>query len=271
MADQSDVEAALAALVAGYLYPNGPASPSVVGFGCRIYRGWPQRLALEADVAVGVAHVGIVGEAAGQRTTTRFPDEWSVPAPTVPTLTATAVWGSVTYAGAASIGQLVGIRVSGVGYVHRTIAGDTPASVAAALAVIVPGASATAAVLSIPGLLPVARVTADQAGVRETRRQCQGFSVRCWTGVPSMRDVLAGAIDSALSAVDFVGLADGTAGRLRFVSSTLSDRARDAGLFRRDLLYSVDYATTLLAELPCLIFEGTVIHANGTISSDTVS
>ncbi len=271
MADQSDVETALAALVAGYLYPNGPAAPSVVGFGCRIYRGWPQRLALNADVAAGVAHVGVVGEAAGQRTTTRYPDEWRVATRTVPTLTATAAPGRVTFAGIASTGQLAGVRVAGAGYVHRTVAGDTPASVANALAAIVPGASAVNAVLSVPGVLPVARVTADQAGARETRRQRQGFSVRCWTGVPSMRDVLAGAVDGALSAVDFIGLSDGTAGRLRFVSSTTSDQARDAGLFRRDLLYSVDYATTLTAELPCLIFERTVIDANGTIASDTVS
>ena len=41
MADQADVETALAAIVANALYPKGTAAPSAVGCTCRVYRGLP--------------------------------------------------------------------------------------------------------------------------------------------------------------------------------------------------------------------------------------
>ena len=271
MADQSDVEAALAALVSGFVYPNGTAAASAIGFGCRVYRGWPRRLALDADLAAGVAHLGVVAGAAGQRTTTRYPDEWKVTRPRVPTLISTAAFGTVLFSGDAAAGQLAGVEVRGVAYVHRTVAGNTLASVAAELAAMIPAASAAGATLSVPGAWPVARVVADQAGLRETRRQLQAFRVVCWTGTPGPRDALASFVDGALSGVDFVGLADGTAGRLRFVSSGLSDRARDAGMYRRDLLYSVDFATTQAVELPSLLFNGTTLRAGGALTRQTVS
>ena len=271
MADQSDVETALTALVAGFLYPDGTAAPSAVGFGCRVYRGWPQRLALDADLAAGLGHLSVVAAASGQRSTTRYPDEWRRLLPRTPALVATATLGSVTFSGDAGAGQLVGIEVHGVGYVHRTVAGDTPVGVAAELASIVPGSHAAGVVLNIPGVLATARVVADQTGSRETRRQLQAFRVVCWTGTPGPRDLLASYVDAALSAVDFIGLADGSAGRLRFVSSGISDRARDAGLYRRDLLYSVDYATTQTTVLPSLLFPGTTLRAGGGATRETVS
>lgn len=271
MADQSDVETAVAALVAGFLYPNGTAAESAVGFGCRVYRGWPQRVALDADLAAGLAHLSVVAGASGQRTTTRYPDEWRMTRHRTPTLVATAAVGNVMFSGDAAVGQLAGVEVGGVAYVHRTVAGDTPTSVVAKLAAMLPGAGAVGAVLDLPGVLPLARVVADQTGSRETRRQLQAFRVVCWTATPGSRDVLASFVDGALSAVDFIGLTDGSAGRLRFVSSGLSDRARDAGVYRRDLLYSVDYATTLTTVLPSLLFHGTTLRAGGGVVRETVT
>ncbi len=271
MADQSDVEAALAALVAGFLYPHGTAAACAVGFGCRVYRGWPQRVALDADLAAGLAHISVVAGVSGQRTTTRYPDEWRSMRPRTPTLVAVATVGGVTFSGDAAAGQLVGVAVGGVGYVHRTVTGNSPVGVAAELATLIPGSHAVGAVLSIPGVLATARVVADQTGSRETRRQPQAFRVICWTATPGPRDVLASCVDAALSAVDFIGLADGSAGRLRFVSSGLSDRARDAGLYRRDLLYSVDYATTQTSVLPSLLFHGTTLRAGGGAARETLT
>ena len=48
MADQSDVEAALAGLIEAALYPGGAAAPSVLGRLVRIYRGWPVAARLAA-------------------------------------------------------------------------------------------------------------------------------------------------------------------------------------------------------------------------------
>ena len=259
MADQSDVEQALAALITS------------VAPDARVYRGWPRRVALDADVAAGVSHVSVVGDAAGQRVTTRYPTEWRVPAPRAPTLTATIAGGAVTFAGDAAAGQIVGVEVAGVGYVHRTVSGDTPASVTAALAAEIAGALATGPRLTVCVPVAAVRIVADQAGVRETRRQTQGFRAVCWVGTPAARDALAAGIDAALSAVAFIDLPDGTKGRLRAIGSLISDRARDAGLWRRDLMYSVDYATTQRAALPGLVFTGTTVRAGAMAARSAVS
>lgn len=271
MADQSDVEAALAALVAGFIYPRGVAAAGALPFGCRVYRGWPRRVALDADLLAGGAHVTVAAGAVGQRSTTRYPDEWRVTRVRVPTLIATVGLGYVALSGDAAAGQLIGVEFAGVAYVHRTVAGDTLSGMAGALAALIPNGRSAGAVLTLPGVVAVARVVADQTGSRETRRQLQAFRLVCWTATPAQRDALASFVDGALSTVDFVGLVDGTAGRLRMLSSGTSDRARDAGLYRRDLLYSVDFATTQISVLPSLLFNGSTLRAGGAVVRETVS
>lgn len=266
MADQSDVEEAVAGMVAGVLYPAGVDAPSAVGAACRIHRGWPDAAGLDADLAAGRVRVSVGVEPGSQSTTTRYPDLWTVTQPRPATLLAFAATDTVTFSGIADAGQLAGVLAGGTAAVHRTIAGDTPASVAAALALAlqpVRPASATGAVLTVPGANLVARVAADQTGMRETRRQRVAVRVACWCPNPTLRDATAASIDGALSAVDFVSLPDGSAGRLRYVASLPSDRAQDAALYRRDLLYSVEFATTLTTTLPSLLFSDTQLSAEG--------
>ncbi len=273
MADQSDVEQVLAAIAAGVLYPQGADSPCIAGVPCRIHRGWPDAATLDADLAAGRVTVTVAGDARNQRTTTRYPDEWRPARQVVPTLSVSVQGNAATFSGTAALGQLAGILADGVAVVHRTVASDTPASMAAALAgamAQVPGALATtsvqgatvqvAAVESI-----VARVFADQPSIREMRRQLQPFRVICWCPDPASRDVVASAIDTAFASYDFLGLPDGMAGRLRYLGTTSTDRAQDAALYRRDLIYTVDYATTLAADLPRLLFGETQIAGNGVV------
>ena len=59
MADQSDVEIALVNVVAAALYPDGTDKFSVPGPDCRIYRGWPNSAALDADLAAGKINVTV--------------------------------------------------------------------------------------------------------------------------------------------------------------------------------------------------------------------
>ena len=59
MADQSDVEIALVSVVSAALYPNGTDEASVPGPDCRIYRGWPNSAALDADLAAGKINVTV--------------------------------------------------------------------------------------------------------------------------------------------------------------------------------------------------------------------
>ena len=258
MADLSDVEEALLRLAAEVLYPEGPAAPSLIGRACRLYRGWPQGAALDADLSAGLAHVTVFPEARPQAVTTRHPDRWDKIGAVVPGLVITVQGRSATVAGSAHAGQVAGLMVDGMAVVHRTARGDTPEMVAAVLAtylrtrkiVTVEGAT-----LSVAGSGPmVGRVVADQTMRRETRRQRQVIRLSAWCPDPATRDRLAGAIDAHLSAVDFIDLPDGGRGRLLFRGSTVLDQGRAARLFRRDLFYAVDYATTLVATQPAMIF-----------------
>lgn len=258
MADLSDVEEALVALVAGILYPAGPAAPSIVGRTCRVYRGWPAGAALDADLAAGRVNVTVFPEPRPQEVTTRYPDVLERVGEATPRLSISVAGRTATVSGEASLGQVAGLLVDGMAVVHRTARGDTPEMVAAVLAaylrprhiVTVSGASLTVAGAGTM----VGRVVADQTMRRETRRQRQVFRVSLWCPDPATRDRAASAIDAALSARDFIALADGCTGRLLFRGTSAFDQSRDARLFRRDLLYAVDYATTLEETLPSMVF-----------------
>ena len=64
MADESDVETTLATLVTAQIYPQGTNAPSALGPLVRIYRGWPNPTALNADLAAGKR--GQAGESRGR-------------------------------------------------------------------------------------------------------------------------------------------------------------------------------------------------------------
>lgn len=177
MADLSDVEEALLRLAAEVLYPEGASAPSILGRACRLYRGFPQGAALDADLVAGISHVSVFPEARPQAVTTRYPDRWERISAVVPGLTVTVQGRSATVAGSAHEGQVAGLMVDGMAVVHRTAQGDTPEMVAAVLAtylrtrkiVTVEGAT-----LTVAGSGPmVGRVVADQTMRRETRRQRQ--------------------------------------------------------------------------------------------------
>jgi hypothetical protein len=104
MADQSDVESALVALAAAALYPLGTANASSTGAVFRLYRGWPANAALEGS------HAPVE----------QFPAAWEIPAPAVPSLTVTTANDTVTFGGAAALGQLAGILAGDSGFAYRT-------------------------------------------------------------------------------------------------------------------------------------------------------
>ena len=257
MPAQSDVEIALALLASTALYPNGETAASAIPATVRIYRGWPNTAALDADLGAGRVNVTIFPVPEATTVTTRYLADW-LPDPVVPTLSATVAGVSATFAGSASPGQLAGVLVGGASYVHRTVAGDTPALVAAILAAaITPTRPATAAgaTLTLPGAASViARTAADASAALELRRQRQRFRITAWCPTPDLRDATAAALDAAFSATPFLTLADGTPARLTYASTTTFDQRQDAALYRRDLLYAVEFPTTQVAIQPSMLF-----------------
>lgn len=257
MADESDVEAALVNVVSAALYPYGTGEASVPGPDCRIYRGWPNSAALDADLAAGKVNVTVFPGSGTGRTTTRFMEQW-LGTPAQPSLTVMVAGSLVTFGGSANVGQIAGILVDGASYVYRTQTGDTPALVAANLASMARARfivllSQSALTIAGAGNL-LARVVADAPAQQEIRRQEHDFRVTCWCPTPAARDVTATAIDQALSKIRFIMLADGTSARLMYMGTAVFDQSQNSSLYRRDLTYNVEYATILVSSQPTMLF-----------------
>ena len=77
----------------------------------------------------------------------------------------------------------------------------------------------------------------------ETKRQEKQFQITIWAPTPAARDACAGPIDAALSDSTNIAFPDGSAGIIRYSHSTQTDMIEKARLYRRDLIYTVDYAT----------------------------
>lgn len=251
MADISDVENALVTAIEAAVYPNGTGQPSAIGAPCRVYRGWPVAPALDADLAAGVVNISVVP---GTRTqnTTRFPLEWETISLPVPTITVATVPPTVTFGGVAGAGNLCGIRANGTAYAYAAAPTDMPQAVAAALAAQIPSATASGPAVTISGAADLlGRVVGIGTALMETRRQDQNFSVTCWCPTPASRDIAGSVVDSSLAALvatqagsGSLTLADGTGGLLRYSGVALNDEPSKDALWRRVLVYSVEYPTT---------------------------
>lgn len=260
MADKSDVENALVAISSAALYPSGINSPSVPGPDCRIYRGWPSSAALDADLTAGRINVTVFPAHGHVRTTTRYTQIRSG-SQGQPTLTMSVSGTSVILGGSAGLGQVAGILIggkNGQSYAYRTQVGDSPPLVAAKLATLVRAnaiVQLSGSTLTIPGAGDlIARVSADASAQQEVRRQEQVFRVTCWCPTPTSRDAAAIAIDQALAQSTFIAFADGSMGKLTYAGTAVFDQSQDALLYRRDLLYQIEYPTIITVLQPAMLF-----------------
>ncbi len=264
MADQADVETALVTLAAAALYPNGPDQASVPGSDCRVYRGWPNAAALDSDLSAGRINVTVFPTSDPSQLTTRFAEQW-LGQPSDPGLVIATQGNTVTLSGSADPGQVGGILADEHAYVYRTQPGDTPALVAANLASQaradwVVNLAGTAITLHGPARI-VARVVADVSVIKEVRRQQQGFCITCWCPTPASRDVTATAIDQALAGLTFIAMPDSTRARIIYDGTAVFDQSQDALLYRRDLLYRVEYPTIVTEIQPSMLIGDLALNA----------
>ncbi|WP_028534217.1 hypothetical protein [Paludibacterium yongneupense] len=257
MADISDVLNVLVGSAAAILYPSGTSSPSACGAPVKVYSGWPAAKVLEDDLRAGKLHVSVFPLPTERKTTRHIGRKLKVTHPGGATLTATVSGNTVAIGGAVSVPQNVYLLANGVGAVYAVQASDTLATIAAALAVlaqsVVPGASSMGTVLTLPGAHSVvARVGAVGTAIRETKRQEKQIQLSVWASTPSLRDTAASVLDSALSASSGIAFPDGSVGILLYSHSNQTDLSKEK-LYRRDLIYTVDYATTQSVSAPQVI------------------
>ncbi len=88
--------------------------------------------------------------------------------------------------------------------------------------------------------------------VLELRRQTRLFQISAYAGVNTRRDAVAAVIDAGLAAVSRLALVDGSVAVMSYDSSLQDDGQQQAGIYRRDLVYALNYATTLVQELTAI-------------------
>jgi hypothetical protein len=266
MADLTDAADAIVDLIVAALYPqglNGLVKPEVP---VKVYPGWPDPSALEGDLGLAPAgnggttlralHVSVYNMPS-ERNVDRFPHEWRARPLAAPTYGLTVAGQVITVTGAAPSPhrrQNVAVKVFPKAYVYTTQDGDTPAEIASALrdliAADVPGATVSGADITIPALYRIGfgRVGVMGSAIKEIGRQEKAFQITLWADTPDNRKWLAQAVAPALAQADFLTLADGTRARFIKKGETDIDRAQRQGAYRRDFVYTVEYATTIELE-----------------------
>jgi hypothetical protein len=263
MADISDVENALETLIAAALYPNGASQASIIASPCKVMRGWPVPAQLDADLASGMLTVSIFPQNGVERNTTRFTTDiqtLNIPAPTV---MATISGQTITFTGSLPTPQNIGVIIGDFSptakpAIYPATSADTMTTIAAGLAALLVTAG-IAATASGPVLtLPATAIASASVGVfgtawQELKRQERSIQVTLWCPNPAMRDLAAPLIDVALVQNEHLLLGDGSGARLVYQRTMISDERQTVEIYRRDLIYMVEYATTLISSYPQII------------------
>lgn len=277
MATIDDLTEGFVTTLAGILFPGTTYAPgatvnavaswsSALGHApltipTKLYRGAPEIAGLNADIAAGVSNVCVTSVPGMSRDTTRFQPYYSQISANVATLTVTWTSNSVTFGGTVSLGQAVGLTANKVAYAYRPLATDTLATIAAAFAAVVPGATATGPVLTVPS------VTAAAVGVDQTvqyhagqAQQLMCVAVLCPNitagSTPAsgylVRAALGRLVDQAKNLLDangnvtrFFPLPDGTTAKIVFAKQSDDDTPRNNNIWRRWVYFLCDYEETI--------------------------
>lgn len=249
MADLSDVTNALAQLASNALYPNGEESPSVVaGVTITVATGWPIPAQLDEILAAKNAMLTVYPMPGMDANTTRFPLDFQVQN-TIPAANLSlAVSGSqVTVGGTIKEGEAPTVFVNYKPYSVAVGASDTTATIAAALRALIPGAGGSGSVITISGIFSLSAVVSVPVVMQsEIGRQTRVFMLSAWCASPATRDAVIKAVDGAFRPQKRIVLPDNTYARMIYRGTLQTDDAAKQRIYRRDLRYEIEYATTMI-------------------------
>jgi hypothetical protein len=262
MADETDVEQILVGIVTAALYPHGTAQPSAAGVNCKIFRGWPTTQQQEDAKAHGYVNVSVSARNGVERNTARYPLVWQTVIPPVHTLTAVVSGKTITIGGVVATPQnviaLVGGSASQQVFGYAVQVNDTLVSIATGLASLIaasfPGTTSSGAVVTVNSTFPItARIAAAGTVIQEVGRQEKAFQVSIWAppcptvgaDADAWRIAVINVIDPVLRPLIRLVMPDQVFAHIYYERSISMDTAQTEGLYRRDLCYWVEYATTI--------------------------
>ncbi len=255
MADVADVVDTLVGICGALLYANGTgaSSASVCGVDAYVFAGWPVPQQFEKAAANKRCMISVYPWT-GERNTTRYLQRWRQTSINTPTLVLTITGQTVLIGGtvpplAADNPHNVCVFVNGHPYVYGVQPTDTLSTIMAALSALigvdVPGTINVAATLVFPtgARIGACRVGVTGTGSVELKRQEKQFHIIIWADSPQHRTALAKVLDPGLCKLTFINLPDLTGGRIRYHGNTETDAGMKQLLYRRDLIYTVEYGT----------------------------
>jgi hypothetical protein len=110
--------------------------------------------------------------------------------------------------------------------------------------------------------------------ITEISRQKKWFQINIWSPTYQQRDAISEAIKVTLDQLLFLTFADQSQGHIQYVQSYEDDTGQEMHVYRRMLIYTVEYATTLTEDaydacLPTVLNQaGEVVDENATDGSD---
>ena len=262
MADLSDVTAYLYSVAASAVYPNGIGQASIAGIDCRIFEGWPIPEQLDQDMAgtilsgspprevprTGgpVASVSIYPMPGTGVAVPQILDETYVIAQPVYGLTLSVSGNTIALSGQPAAGEYVTLICDDLHVYSQT--GSTTAALLSALAagaqVDYPAAAATSTTLTVPtGHKLIVRHGAAGTLGKVTHRQRHSIMVTVWAPTHAVRNALAGPIDVAIKKNIRITLPDTSQALVIYSRTNTSDEQQSSTIYRRDLIYDVEYAT----------------------------
>lgn len=251
MASTDDVARYLASRVAGVVYPGGGRLPGIVNTAMKVYPGWPVPGILQQDIDNGGMHISVWPLPTERKISPALGRPFRVMAKGKPTLQFTVNGTTIGVAGVASELTNVQITLNGKTYTFHFRAGTTAEKALDVLSVSLPRSFTIGSSLFIM-LVRHLSISVSTAGiaVRELRRQIKDFQITVWAPTPGLRDRIGSAIDAALSEQSHIDLNDGAPAQLLYARQFDSDRSENWHVYRRDLIFSVNYATTQTISAP---------------------
>ncbi|MDR6381828.1 hypothetical protein [Paraburkholderia caribensis] len=261
MADVQDVLDTVAAQIAGFVYPNGTGNPSVSGKDINVFPGWPLPEQIDGDMPQGIADVSVYATPT-ERNTTRYRPKQKVMSIAAAAITLTASTGRLTVGGnmpSPFTPHNVAAIVGGNAFIYPVQPTDTLTSVATGLANLIaakyPGTTNSGPVITLPAGVSAsaARVGTTGTVTTEWERQAQIFQITVWAPDPATRKTIGAAIKGALAQIAFITMPDGYGARIRYHRNVLSDEAEKVRVYRRDLYYEIEYATTATKQVATVV------------------
>lgn len=266
MADLSDITTYIENAATAAVYPNGTLQPSVAAMDVRIFEGWPLPDQLDLDMAgktlVGIPPVPTARANGPLSNVSIFPMQGAtatpyqildntiiISEPTFGISIISIINGVITASGSPNLGEYLTVIADKTYAYSHTGASTTAilAALAADFSANYPGVDSTPTTLTVPGTFSF---IIRQGGIGQlgkvTHRQKQSIMISVWSPNHRARTTLAAAIDNLLKQRNVITLSDTSQAVITYNRTNVIDDHQVATIYRRDLIYDVEYATLFL-------------------------